>query len=233
MRAAGDAPLVSVVLPAYNRERYLEAALESALAQRYRPLEVVVVDDGSTDGTARVARAHREVRYLYQPNRGVAAARNAGIAASRGALIAFLDSDDLWAPEKLGVQVRFLSEHPDLGYCLTRMQTFLEPGCVLPAGVRPQVLSRPGIGAVPSTLLVRREIFARVGAFDPSRRIGEDVDWFFRARDCAIPFAIVPDVLVRRRLHDTNLTARVGVEASAVVAIAKASLDRRRRRAAG
>jgi glycosyltransferase involved in cell wall biosynthesis len=224
-----DAPLVSVILPAYNRARYLRAALESVLAQDYRPLEVVVVDDGSTDGTAQVASAHPQVRCLRQPNRGVAAARNAGLTASRGAFVAFLDSDDLWVPEKLRLQVGFLLAHADVGYCLARMRTFLEPGCVLPPGVRPAVLARPSIGAVPSTMIARREVFERVGGFDPHRRVGEDVDWFFRARECAIPFAILPDVLVRRRLHDANLVAQAAGEASSVVEIVKASLDRRRR----
>jgi glycosyltransferase involved in cell wall biosynthesis len=224
-----EAPLVSVIVPAHDRERFLGAALESVFAQRYRPLEVLVVDDGSTDGTARVARAHAAARYLYQPHRGVAAARNLGVAASRGDFLAFLDSDDLWRPDKLDRQIAYLVGCPEIGYCLTRLQTFLEPGCAPPPGVAPEELARPGIGAVPSTLVVRREIFARIGGFDPARRVGEDVDWFFRAREAAVPFAILPDALVRRRLHDTSLTAAARATASDVPAIVKASLDRRRR----
>jgi hypothetical protein len=131
-------------------------------------------------------------------------------------------------PDKLDRQIAYLVGCPEIGYCLTRLETFLEPSCAPPPGVAPEVLARPGIGAVPSTLVVRREIFARIGGFDPARRVGEDVDWFFRAREAAVPFAILPDVLVRRRLHDTSLTAAARATASNVPAIIKASLDRRR-----
>ena len=125
-------PLVSVIVPAYNRERYLGEALDSIFAQDYRPLEVIVADDGSTDGTARVARAYSEVRLLSLPHRGVAAARNAAIAASTGSLLAFLDSDDLWVAGKLDAQVGLLEGNPQIGYCFCRMWNFLEPGCAVP-----------------------------------------------------------------------------------------------------
>ncbi|HXJ78361.1 MAG TPA: glycosyltransferase family A protein, partial [Candidatus Methylomirabilis sp.] len=149
--------LVSVILPTHDRERYLVSALDSALGQEYRPIEVIVVDDGSTDGTARVVQGYAEVRYRYQQNQGAAAARNAGVAMSGGEILAFLDSDDLWMPEKLRLQVRFLAENPAVGYCLTRMRTFVEPGT---AGDPGRVdLSPPSVGAVPSTLVVRREVF--------------------------------------------------------------------------
>ena len=221
-------PLVSAILPAYNRERYLGAALESILGQDYRPLEVILVDDGSTDGTARVARSYPGVRYLYQPNQGAAAARNAGVAASRGEFLSFLDSDDVWTPRKLSLQVDFLLKHPEIGYCLARMQNFPEPGCPLPPRVQPEEAGAPEVGALPSTLIVRREIFDRIGGFDPRYPVGEDIDWFFRAKDSGIPFAILPEVLLRRRLHDTNLTGRKGLGPSPVTKIVKTSLDRRR-----
>jgi glycosyltransferase involved in cell wall biosynthesis len=223
-------PCVSVIVPAYNRERYLGAALDSALGQDYRRLEIIVIDDGSTDGTAGVVHSYSNVRYVYQPNRGVAAARNTGVAVSHGEILSFLDSDDLWMPEKLRLQVRFLLESPDVGFCLAWMQNFLEPGCPIPSSIRPEDLSRPTVGAVPSALVVRREVFDRVGGFDVAYRVGEDVDWFFRAKDTRIPFAVLPDVLLRRRLHDANLSGRGILGSSPVAKIAKASLDRRRTR---
>jgi glycosyltransferase involved in cell wall biosynthesis len=223
-------PLVSAILPAYNRERYLGAALTSILQQDYRPLEVIVVDDGSTDGTARVARSYPEVRYLYQPNQGAAAARNAGIAVSRGAFLAFLDSDDVWTPQKLSLQVGFLLENPQLGYCLGRMQILLEPGSPVTPQAKPEEITRTEIGALPSALVVRREIFDRVGGFDPRYRVGEDIDWFFRAKDTGIPFAILPEVLLHRRVHEASLTGQVESGSSPVARITKASLDRLRAR---
>jgi glycosyltransferase involved in cell wall biosynthesis len=222
--------LVSVILPTHNRERYLAAALDSALGQEYRPVEVIVVDDGSTDGTAQIVRSYAGVRYLYQPNQGAAAARNVGVAVSRGEILAFLDSDDLWMPEKLRLQVRFLAGNPDIGYCLTRMQTFVEPGAAGPLGPGPGDLSPPSVGALPTTLVVRREVFDRVGGFDIAYKVGEDIDWFFRAKDAGVPFAVLPETLVRRRLHDGNLGGQEGHGPSPVTNIAKASLDRRRAR---
>lgn len=222
--------LVSAIIPTYNRERYLPAALDSALRQDYRPVEVIVVDDGSTDDTARLVRSHAGVRYHYQPNQGPAAARNAGVAISRGALLAFLDSDDLWMPDKLRLQVEFLEAQPDTGYCLTRMQSFVDREAVGPLEVGPAECSPASIGALPSTLVVWRKIFDRVGGFDPAYRVGEDIEWFFRARDAGVPFGVLPEVLVRRRLHGTNVSGQPGLGPSPVPAIAKASLDRRRAR---
>jgi len=120
-------PLVSVIIPVYNGGRYLRAALESVFAQTYRPFEVIVVDDGSADDSGVIAQSFPEVRYIYQTNQGVAAARNNGLEAARGEYFAFLDQDDLWAPEKLKLQVEYLLSHPEVGYTLTQQQFFLDP----------------------------------------------------------------------------------------------------------
>ena len=124
-------PLVSVIIPVHNGGRYLRAALESVFAQTYRPFEVIVVDDGSTDDSGVIAQSFHDVRYIHQANQGVAAARNNGIEAARGEFFAFLDQDDLWTPEKLKLQIAYLLSHPDLGYTLTQQQFFLEPGADL------------------------------------------------------------------------------------------------------
>src|SRR5438132_1599837 len=117
----GITPLcVSVVIPVYNGERYLADAIQSVRDQTYQNFEVIVVDDGSTDGSADVAQRFGEaIRYVHQANGGVCKARNAGIAAARGAYIAFLDQDDLWLPDKLAAQVTYLDSHPEVGavYC--------------------------------------------------------------------------------------------------------------------
>ncbi|HXJ78360.1 MAG TPA: glycosyltransferase family A protein [Candidatus Methylomirabilis sp.] len=224
-------PGVSVIVPAYNRERYLGAALESALGQDHQPLEIIVVDDGSTDGTARVARSFTGVRYLYQSNQGAASARNAGIAASRGEHLAFLDSDDVWAPEKLRLQVDALRQHPGVGYCLTRLQNFLEPGCPVPSWIGPEQFSRAEFGIGTCTLMARREVFDRVGGFDPQYRWASDKDWFFRAKDARIALAILPEVLVHRRIHDGNLSASSEPSLLLLARMIKASVDRMRAQA--
>src|ERR1044072_1619841 len=118
--------LVSVIIPVYNGGRYLRAALESVFAQTYRPIEVIVVDDGSADDSGLIAQSFPEVRHMRQQNQGVAAARNNAIAASRGEFLAFLDQDDLWTPEKLRLQIGYLLTHPELGYTLTQQKFFLD-----------------------------------------------------------------------------------------------------------
>src|SRR5262249_23296673 len=123
-----SAPLVSVIVPVYNGEKYLRFALESVVGQKHRPLEIIVVDDGSTDSSAAIAKGFTEVRYLHQANAGVASARNTGLKAATGAFIAFLDQDDLWLPGKLDRQASFLHENAQAMYVLCGMENFGEPG---------------------------------------------------------------------------------------------------------
>jgi glycosyltransferase involved in cell wall biosynthesis len=219
--------LVSTIIPVYNGERTLGPALDSAAAQDYRPLEVIVIDDGSTDGTADIARRY-DVRYAYQPNQGSAAARNAGILAAQGELLAFLDADDLWTPDKLRVQVAYLLEHPDLGYVLAHMRVFLEPGTSWPASLNRAYYEHDPTGYLPSTLLARREVFDRVGGFDTSFRTSQDSDWFLRAHDAGIAMAVVPEVLLNRRLHDANRTNDTQAVTLSLLRAVRASLERRR-----
>ena len=121
-------PLVSVIIPVYNREKYLAEAIESVLAQTYRPIEVIVVDDGSTDGSADIAkRFGSPVRYYFQPNSGAGAARNRGIAVARGSFLAFLDSDDLWVEDKLTHQMAAFERHSDVDIVSGHVRQFYSP----------------------------------------------------------------------------------------------------------
>ncbi len=226
-------PLVSVIVPAYNRERYLGEALDSIVNQGYHPLEIIVADDGSSDGTARVARAYPEVRLLSLAHGGPAAARNAAIAVSRGALLAFLDSDDYWTPGKLDAQVQLLQRNPHLGCCFTRMWHFLEPGHTRPAWAEPVELARHAHLLSICSMLARREVFDQVGDFDIRLTWGEDTDWLFRAQVARIPCATLPEVFVHRRIHDTNLTTSSGPPLPIAMRIAKAHIDRTRLKWAG
>jgi glycosyltransferase involved in cell wall biosynthesis len=196
-------PLVSVVVPVHEGERFLARALVSALAQDHRPLEVVVVDDGSSDGSAEIAASH-PVRLLRQPNRGVAAARNAGVSASKGELLAFLDQDDEWLPHKLSRQVAVLAERPDVGFVVTRMQIVLEPGTPRPDWLPEGWLREDSRGVVPSALMVRREVFEQVGEFDSEYEFACDADWLARAKDAGVRWSEVDEVLVRYRIHGDN-----------------------------
>ena len=196
-------PLVSAIVPVFNGERFLAAALDSILTQDYRPLEVVVVDDGSTDGSAAIAQS-RAVRYLAQPNGGPAAARNAGVDAARGSLLAFLDQDDEWLPATLRKRVEALRGSPELGFVLGRLEVVLEPGTSWPHWLDPRRRTEPAPGYCPGTLLVRREAFAAAGGFDPRFVSVSDAEWLLRARRAGIRGDVLDDVVLRYRLHAAN-----------------------------
>lgn len=203
-------PLVTVIVPVHDGERFLAEALESAFAQDYRPIEVVVVDDGSEDATGSVARSFDGVRYLRQARQGPAVARNAGVAASSGEFLAFLDHDDVWLPDKLTIQIGYLLHHPDVGCVLGRQELLLEPGVSPPAWLRPdRLFGDPGGIPFPS-MVVRREAFDAVGPFDPTFRISEDTDWLIRCRRAGVRIEVLPHVVLRRRIHGSNLTHRAG-----------------------
>ena len=194
-----DTPLVSVILPAYNARAYLVQAVGSVLGQNYTHLELLVVDDGSTDGTANhPALQDPRVRVLRQANAGPAAARNLGLAHARGELIAFIDADDLWLPGKLSAQVAYLQAHPEVdivfgGFTRWEAQAdghFAAPPAPPPA-TNPLALSQPSGWIYPDLLLdsvvhiitamVRKPVFDVVGQFDTQLPTGEDYDFWLRA----------------------------------------------------
>ena len=225
-------PLISSIVPVFNGERYLKEALDSIRAQTYRPLEIIVADDGSTDGTAAVmAGSGSEVRYLFQPNAGPAAARNLGLSTARGAFVAFLDHDDLWHPEKLARQMARFQARPDLDVCVTHARNVWSPD-LTEAAVRYREHPRfaqalPGY--VTSTLLARRTLFEEVGQFSPVLQHADGTEWFLRATDRGAAMELLPDVLTYHRLHRDNLSRRLAAASrDEYLQIVKAILDRRR-----
>jgi glycosyltransferase involved in cell wall biosynthesis len=222
-------PLVSVIIPVYNGERYLSRAIESVIAQEYRPIEIIVVDDGSTDQSARVIRRYQECIYLFQQNQGHASARNLGALKAQGELIAFLDADDVWLPSKLLFQVRYLIEHPDIGYVITHMRPMLEDGVNWPSSLNRAYYTKNPPCYLPSALLVRREVFLGVGLFDTRYRHASDSDWFLRAKDAGVKMAILPEVLVEKHIHSSNLSHETSVTFETMMAV-RASIWRKENR---
>ena len=223
-----NGPLVSIVVPVYNGERYLTSALQSIFKQDYRPFEVIVVDDGSVDDSAKTARSFQQIHYIYQSNQGAAAARNTGVAAAQGELIAFLDADDVWVPHKLGVQADYLLRHPEVGYVVAKGRNFLESRTNPPGWLTAELLMKE-VSFLPSTLVVRKDIFYQVGEFDCSYVISEDTDWFFRARDAGVQGFVVPEMLLYRRIHDSNLSSQTQVSAREMLLMTvRRSVGRRR-----
>lgn len=217
-------PLVSVVIPTHNRARLLERAIRSVLRQTYANLECIVVDDGSEDDTPERARRIDDPRLRYirlDPTQHVSRARNAGIAAARGSLVAFLDDDDEWLPEKLQRQVALLLRlPPTVGMVYTWMEYVDPTGAVirehrpmLRGHVFDQVLDRQRIGGCP-TLLVRRKVIDEIGGFDPELKRGNDGD-FIRRVALRYEVDLVPESLVR--VHTGHPHERItGSDASAI-----------------
>ena len=183
-------PTVSVIIPAYNAARYLAETLASALGQTLADTEVIVVDDGSKDNTAQVAQSFPAVRYVHQQNAGVSAARNTGAAHARGEFLAFLDSDDLWHPDKLRQQVEALRQHPSSVFSRTEAvsdparQQEIQHGQRETGAPHELIPDFHTSFLVPylttSTVMVRRSAFEEAGGFDTRLRIAEDVDFYLR-----------------------------------------------------
>ena len=227
-----NSPLISCIVPVFNGEKYLGEAIESILKQSYRPIEIIIADDGSTDATATVAGLYgKQIRYLRQANAGTAAARNMGLSAARGEFLGFLDADDLWHPEKLARQMAHFQTRPELGYCVTHVQNFWIPELIEEEKqFRDHRMSKALPGYVTGTLLARRDCFNAVGQFNTVIEHADDTEWFLRAAERKTAMELLPDVLLYRRLHYTNLSR---VEASnsrdQYLQVLKTALDRRRR----
>lgn len=225
--------LISCIVPVFNGERFLGEALDSIFAQTWRPIEVIVVDDGSTDRTKQVvARYSERLTCFMQQNAGPGAARNTGLDLARGNFIAFLDADDLWHPDKLARQMACFEARPELELCITHAKKFWIPELDHERkSLRGHRSSQAQPGYVCQTLLARRGLFDKIGVFDASLRIGEDTDWFLRVRHRRVPIEVIAEVLAFRRMHEHNLSYSIydarGTEDR--LKIVAAALQRRRR----
>ncbi len=221
-------PLVSIILPVYNGERYVSQAIDSVLSQTYLPTELIVVDDGSVDSSALIARSYKEVLFLRQRNQGVAAARNSGITAAHGTFIAFIDQDDLWTPNKLNVQVHYLLKNPGVQYVNAWVKLFAEPGHNLRSRYSEDFMGRAHMARTPGTLVARKSLFDCIGMFHPGFRIACDVEWFVRLKEQSTPASVIPEVLLYKRIHDNNLSSDVRTNRREVFSILRETLTQQR-----
>ncbi len=221
-------PEVSVIIPTYNRLPFLREAVASVLNQTHRDFELILVDDGSTDGTAEYAQGlPAPVVYLYQENAGPSAARNRGIRAARGAFLTFLDSDDLWQPRKLATQVAFMHAHPEAVVCYTD-EIWIRRG----VRVNPRNKHRKYGGWIferclplcivsPSSVLMRRRFFDVVGLFDETLPACEDYDLWLRGA-LHFPFHFIAEkLIVKRGGHADQLSRQWGLDRYRVQALLK------------
>jgi glycosyltransferase involved in cell wall biosynthesis len=214
---------VSVVVPVRDGERFLADALRSVAAQTFRVAELIVVDDGSRDRSAAVAR-ELGARVERQAPAGQVAARNRGVAAATGELVAFLDADDLWPAESLERRVAALRADREAGLVFGHVRQFDD--------AHPELLDEPRPALLFGAMLARREALDRVGPFASEWRAGELMEWLFRAREAGLRELVTDDVVLHRRIHAENMGRDPDTRLDHV-RIVRRALDRRRGRVGG
>jgi glycosyltransferase involved in cell wall biosynthesis len=225
--------LISVMIGVYNAEAYIREAIESVFAQTYRPLELIVVDDGSDDGSGAVVQQYPQIIYVRQENAGNGAARNRAVETATGDFFAFLDADDRFTPGKLERQLAELEADPSLDMVFGRVQEFVSPELdeETRAAIRPPA-PLPMPWTSPNLMLIRRAAFAKVGPFSSTLRVGVTVDWFARAAEAGLHYRMLDEVVLERRLHTQNNGLRERDSRSQYLHVLKAAMDRRREAAA-
>lgn len=215
MKGSKNDDLVSVVIPAYNVGWCIEKAIESALSQTYPHLEIIVVNDGSTDNTATVLQKYRNrIRILTQSNAGLSNARNRGIRSATGEFVAFLDADDYWLPMKLERQVALLRERPEIGFCSTATRVESLDGTYLSEWSCPEIQTftirtiywqNSAIAGSGSSVMVRRNILLKTELFDESLKSLEDIDMWMRLA-AITEYACIPEPLSVILRHDDSMS---------------------------
>lgn len=215
---------VGVVIPAFNASGFLAEAIDSVLSQTHPPIDILVVDDGSTDDTFAVASGSApRVRVERQGNAGIGAARNRGLELVHGDVVAFLDADDLLTPASIGHRVELLTRQPEIELVFGQVRRF----CQMLDRV-PVAIDEPRPCHIPGSMLVRREALERVGPFPTKTHVAEGLDWLLRARELPLNEVTVDEQVVWRRVHGENNSLRHRSEIGEFARVLKASLDRRR-----
>jgi len=221
-------PLISVIIPVFNGEQFIAEAIDSVLQQGYDPLEIIVIDDGSTDNTAEVVKGFSgNIFYHYQINAGIATARNKGLELAGGEWIGFIDADDVWLDNKLNLQAGILSQNPDIEMVIG----FLLP---LPFENRNDVTEKQiktgkiALALQLGSTLIRKSVFDQIGGFDTELKLAEDSDWFFRVMEAGIKVYVMNETVQLYRQHEHNITKDKTNCNSFMLKAFKKSLDRRR-----
>lgn len=225
-----DQPLISVIIPVYNCDRYLGEAIESVLSQTYQPLEILIIDDGSTDKSAEIAKSFiPSVKYYYQPNSGSCSSPlNYGIKLSQGDFLAFLDSDDLWLKDKLMIQSQCFAENPHLDIVFGHVQQFISPELDNVIRQRFEIPKEIIQGIHRGTMLIKKQSFLSVGYFDSHWQRVEFIDWYIRAKSLNLEMMVIPDILFKRRIHQTNIGIIKKDRQSEYVQVIKQALNKKR-----
>jgi len=198
---------VSVIIPVYNAAPWLAETIESVLGQSQPPCQVIVVDDGSTDHSAAIARHYLpQIQLVQQPNAGCAHARNCGVALATGDYLAFLDADDYWTREKLALQLAAFVQNPTLEAVFGQVKQTCTITTAQPDAVGFGLEVQDGYNL--DTILIRQQAFHRIGGFDPTIPLTNAVEWLWRARRLGLVSRMLPETLAWRRIHGANMSIR-------------------------
>jgi len=198
-------PLIDVIIPVHNGEEFLAQALDSIRNQTYTDHTTIVVDDASTDTTAAIARSFDGVSVVQPGRVRPAGALNAGLGTSTAGYLAFLDTDDLWTPKKLELQIRYLLENQGVDAVFGATHQFTSSKSVATAETM-QWLGEPQVSFSLQSLLIKRDSLFKVGQFNTDPHINHLIDWYSRALSENLIFKWIPDTLVYRRVHAQNMT---------------------------
>ncbi|TVQ05934.1 MAG: glycosyltransferase [Balneolaceae bacterium] len=220
-------PLISIIIPVYNAEKYLSEAVDSILSQNYKKIEVILVDDGSKDKSVDIinkyVQYHKKIISIAHDNSGPSAARNNGIKLASGEYITFLDSDDFWSASCLQTQIMFLRRNPDCKIIWGKTQFFKDN-----ESKKYENIGEPLHFLNVGSALFHKTLFDTVGLFDENLGFSEDLDWFSRAREAGEIIVKQPHTVLYYRSHETNMTKNKGIQELDLIKVLKKSLDRRR-----
>jgi len=221
-------PLISVIVPVFNGERYLAEALESIQNQTYPHIEIIVVNDGSTDGSESVIRNFPSVISIHQVHSGLSAALNKGIKKAKGNFFAFLDADDIWMKDKLWNQMEILRQNPEAEAVFGHIVQFSASNKT--HGFKQEDLTHKIPGFCKGSMLIRKKSFFRVGFFDTRWEIGDFIDWYKRAKEKSLFTLLMPEVVMKRRVHNENMSSNRDKEKKDYIRILKKAMDRSRKK---
>ena len=197
---------VSVIIATLNSGKFIRQALDSIAQQSHPVKEVIIADGGSIDQTLEIVGAYSFTRIVRQMGKGLPDAWNTGVDQCSAELIAFLDSDDYWTVDKIKKQVAVLDQDSEIDAVIGHVKFFLEPGTDCPRNFRPQLLEGTQEAPMPGALLIRKTAYFRIGSFNTDHPIACDIDWFARLRDLKIATATLPDLIIHKRIHNSNLS---------------------------
>lgn len=219
---------ISVIIPVYNAEKYVEEAVESVLNQTVQPEEIIIINDGSTDGSAEKAKEYEpDVKLISQENKGISGARNTGLRAADGNIIAFLDSDDIWTEDHLEVLLSALKKNKNCAIVCGYVRQFMskdvdENENRIPEGA--EIMPGYVVGAS----LIKKEVFEKIGLFNEDLILADTVDFFARAKDANLSIKIIDDIVLKRRIHTSNVGLRHRDKRFDYTKVLMASIKRKR-----